>query len=47
MFDGEEVKLFQALNEKYGEEPVFDVASIRYDFSHHKQYHWRSDEVCE
>ena len=44
-FDNEEAKLFEALENKYGSRPTFDVAELRYDFSEHKQYAWQDKEV--
>ena len=45
MFEGEEAKLFEALEAKYGARPDFDVAMLHYDFSSHKQYAWDDKEV--
>ena len=45
MFDGQEAKLFDALESKYGERPLFDVSTVNYDFSEHKEYAWIVPEV--
>lgn len=44
MFENNEVKLFAALESKYGEVPDFDVEHLRYDFSNHRHYHFSVKE---
>jgi hypothetical protein len=46
MFEQQEGKLFDALEAKYGQRPNFDLSRLRFDLSHHKQFHWTNVEVC-